>query len=333
MTAASDILNADMTTIGRWLRGGLRWWLTELAALVPPALRRSATAQRPQLRLDPAGRLAGTAPGPRSRPAVLLPASAALTRRVILPDLPTEALWRTLDAETSRLLPLAPDAVLVARRAVARDRAAGTAEVEIAGLPLSLGSAVAAEIARLGVVPARVGLLGADGEEWPGLDFLPAMRARGLVAPGSRQPLLFWAVAAFLFLLNIAVLVWRDEARVEAIQALVDGQRPAVAATQRLQRRIARFDALAAAASARRSREPLALMGRVAAALPEGAYLLRFDVEGDTLRLSGYKPAGANIVAALRADPGLGEVRALRSDSQAERPGAQAFDISARVLR
>ncbi len=332
MTAASDILNADMATIGRWLRGGFGWWLAELQALVPAGLRRPTASRRPRLQLDGAARLVGTAPTPGNRPAVLLPAATALTRRVMLPEMPNDALWRTLAAETGRLLPLAPEAVLVARRIVARDRAAGLIEVEVAALPVALGSAVAGECARLGLQPARVGLAGSDGEELPGFDFLPALRERGLLPPGSRQPLLFWAITAFLFLLNIAVLVWRDEARVEAMQALVDGQRPAVVLTQRLQRRIIRFDALAAAASARRSREPLALLGRVATALPEGAYLLRFDLEGDALRLSGYKPSGANIVAALRADPGLAEVRALRSDGQAERPGAQPFDVSARVL-
>lgn len=332
MTAASDILNADMATIGRWLRAGFGWWLAELQAMVPARLRQPSASRRPQLRLDGAARLLGTPPPPGGRPAVLLPAAAALTRRVMLPDMPDDALWRTLAAETGRLLPLAPDAVLVARRIVARDRATGLVEVEVAALPVPLGSAVAAEIGRLGLVPARVGLAGNDGNEVPGFDFLPALRSRGLLPPGSRQPLLFWAITAFLFLLNIAVLVWRDEARVEAMQALVDEQRPAVALTQRLQRRITRFDALAAAASARRSREPLALLGRVATALPEGAFLLRFDLEGDALRLSGYKPPGANIVAALRADPGLAEVRALRSDGQAERPGAQPFDVSARVL-
>ncbi|KPF78669.1 hypothetical protein IP88_03160, partial [alpha proteobacterium AAP81b] len=229
------------------------------------------------------------------------------------------------------LLPLAPGALLLARREVARDRAAGTIEVELAGLPRARGEAVAAELARLAIVPARVALAGADGE--PVHDFLPALRGAGLVAPASRAPAIAWAVVGFLFLLNLGVLVWRDEARVEAFDALVAAQRPAVGLTQRLQRRIARFDGLAAAASARRASEPLARLGAVGTALPPGAFLQRFELDGDTLRLAGYKPAGANLVAALRQNPRFADVRALRSDGVAELPGAQPFDISARVVR
>ncbi|MGC1305138.1 MAG: hypothetical protein WA840_22450, partial [Caulobacteraceae bacterium] len=38
-----QLLNADMATIGRWVRQGLSWWGNELADLIPPAIRRRRT--------------------------------------------------------------------------------------------------------------------------------------------------------------------------------------------------------------------------------------------------------------------------------------------------
>ena len=39
---SGSILEADMTTVGRWLRDGWRWWIDELTSMVPPRIRRPA---------------------------------------------------------------------------------------------------------------------------------------------------------------------------------------------------------------------------------------------------------------------------------------------------
>lgn len=330
MTGAGDILNADMATVGRWLRDGVAWWLAELAALVPPAWRRGGGG--PPLRLGSDGSVVGSAPPAGSRPTVLVPAGLALLRPVLLPDLPADALWRTVEAEAPRLLPAGPGAMVLARRVVARDSSGIT--VELAALPLATGSAMADTLDRLGVRPARIGLVDGHDAMLPGFDFLPDLRRHGLVPPASRQPALWWTIVGFLVMLTVAVAVWRDAAANDALAALVAEQQPAVTQLQGLQRRISRLDAVAAGAARARDRQPLALIGRVAARLPEGSFLLRFEIDGDRLRLTGYKPPGGNLVQALRADPGLTEVRAVRSDSGADlADGLQPFDVSARVVR
>src|SRR3546814_15081911 len=37
------ILNADMSTIGRWFRTSFDWWLEQLAGLVPASLRKGGS--------------------------------------------------------------------------------------------------------------------------------------------------------------------------------------------------------------------------------------------------------------------------------------------------
>ena len=329
MTTASEILNADMATLGRWLRGGLAWWLAELQALVPARLTRPG-GRRPVLRIGGDGQLVGVAPPAGSRPVLLIPADWVLERDAIVPDMPGEALRRTIAAEQARLLPLAPEALLAAMRPVGRDAAQGLVTVAVAGLPLARAEPLAAMVARLGIRPARIDVAAGDGGA--GYDFLPALRTSGLAPPVSRQPALAWTIVAFLVALTIAIAIWRDAAANDALQALVDAQQPAVGQLQRLQRRMVRLDAIAAGAAAARERQPLALLGRVADRLPPGAFLLRFEVDGDALRLSGYKPPGSNIVQALRADPGFADVRAVRGEAGADlATGMQSFDVSARV--
>lgn len=329
MTTATDILNADMATLGRWLRAGLAWWLAELQALVP-AGRNRGRGGRPVLRLASDGQVLGVAPPATSRPLLLMPADWVLEREAIVPDMPGEALRRTVHAEQARLLPLAPEALLTAMRPVGRDASQGQLAIAVAGLPLARAEALAATITRLRVLPARVDV--AAGEDGAGYDFLPALRARGLLPPASSQPLIAWTIVAFLVALTIAIAVWRDMAANDALQDLVDAQQPAVGQLQRLQRRMARLDAIAGGAAAARNRQPLALLGRVAERLPPGAFLLRFEVDGDALRLSGYKPPGSNVVQALRADPSFVDVRAVRGEAGADlATGMQSFDVTARV--
>jgi hypothetical protein len=57
---------------------------------------------------------------------------------------------------------------------------------------------------------------------------------------------------------------------------------------------------VAGALAARRSREPLMLMTNVAAALPKGSWLRKFSWSGDTIRVAGFHPHGADVAGALR---------------------------------
>jgi len=44
---SSSFLNADMATVGSWLRGGWRWWTNEIAAIVPASLRKMGQQNSP----------------------------------------------------------------------------------------------------------------------------------------------------------------------------------------------------------------------------------------------------------------------------------------------
>lgn len=319
------ILDADMTTVAGWLRQGCRWWLDELRAMVPERLR---DAGRVGAKVVPwsGGALVGAAPG--TSVAIALDPALCLVRTIERPAMGERDLERMIALDADRILPLPAETVVVASRVVAR--AGSTAQVAVAALPRERAESLAAAAALAQVVPVDVRL---DTDEGP-IAFLPALRRSGLMIRARGAARGWWAAVAFLFLLNGALLIWRDVARNERLEAVVEGQRPAVAAARRITNRVRSGQRIARVALAKReASDPLWVMGQVATALPPGVWLQRYGWSGESLRLAGYRPRGADVVKSLRAAPGFVEVRNTNADTIAEVPAGQPFDLTARVRK
>lgn len=319
------ILDADMTTLAGWLRDGLRWWLDELRALVPASLREGGRSRARVLPWD-GGALIGAAPG--ASVAIALDPALCLVRTIERPAMGERDLERMIALDADRILPLPAETVVVASRVAARTGA--TARVAVAALPRERAEALVSAVALAQVLPVDVHL---DTDDGP-IAFLPALRRAGLMVRGRGAARGWWAAVAFLFLLNAALLIWRDVARNERLAAVVEGQRPAVAAARRITARVRSGQRIAHASLIRRqANDPLWVMGQVATALPPGVWLQRYGWTAESLRLAGYRPRGADVVRSLRAAPGFIEVRNTNADTVAEVPAGQPFDVTARVRK
>ena len=74
--------------------------------------------------------------------------------------------------------------------------------------------------------------------------------------------------------------------------------------------------------------EPLALLARIAAALPPGVWLQRFAWDGGAeIRLAGYRPAHADVSGVLRG-AGLAVTRYGDGDATGVSPLGQPFEAS-----
>jgi len=332
-----SFLDADMATIGRWLGQGLTWWQAELAGLVPVRWSSGGRRGRPAIAFDgldfvAADGAVGMPPelarkGVKRLEVRLVP-SLCLSRTIALPAMSDGDMRRMLALDGDRLMPLPGGAMLVA--GAIRDRAAaGTMAVAIAGLPRVRAEALASAMAEAGVVPQAVTIVGNDGAT---IDFLPTLREAGVLRSGGRSASSWWAVVAFLFLLNIGLLVVRDITRTDELANLVEAQRPAVGAARRIMARTARDDRIVRRTANRRERrDALAMLGAVSAAMPDGAWAQTYAWDGATLRIAGYSRGGGDVIAALRAVPGLSDVRSATSEGMAEIPAGKPFDVSARI--
>jgi hypothetical protein len=328
------ILDADMQTVGGWIADGTRWWLGQLRAMVPARLADA---------MQPAASAVDYAPGPatfepeppRGKPwTVLLPPGLALVREVELPAVAPRALDAMVRLEADRLMPFPPGmAAVIAAAPDARGGAAGSSTgrrlTTVAGLSPEAARALAAAIADRPASPIAVLAPLPKGGH---IDLLPALARAGLVPDEAARARLWWTIVAALFALNLALIVWRDVAAIDRLNDVIEQQQPALTIARRITGRIRADTALAGSIAAERKvGEPLALMGKAAAALPPGVWLQRWGWQDGAIHLAGMRPPQADIAGALRK-AGFEPVRYAdgAGDSSAETAGTPLgipFDI------
>ncbi len=341
----SGLLDADMQTIRSWLTAGWRWWIDELAGLVPGRWRETAVNRLALVAWDPAlGTLkplparSGAAPLADAAMALILPREATLIRVIETPAVSLRDVANLVELDADRIMPLARNDVLlglrVRTRTEAADKTPGGARlsVEVAGLPRTTAEALSQTLAKSARKPACVLVAAPEpGHSLP-IDLLPALRRAGLAGrPADRSAAPWWYGAAFLFALNIALLVWRDAASVDSLAAVVDAQAPAVKVAHGIIARMHRQDAIVAATTnARRTTEPLAMLARIDAALPPGTWLQRYSWTGDSLQIAGFHPPKTDVPGALR-HAGLIVGRYGNTSNEAPTPLGEPFEITLKL--
>ena len=343
-----SILQADMQTVGQWITQGVRWWLDQLGALAPTRLREWQNARRiladyqPDTgefltRLDPAGGY----PARLGPVTIILPEAFCLSRTIERPVMSQRDVDSMIQLDAARIMPMAADGMVLAARIVARSETSGRIKIEVAAMPRAAAEALSTALTRLdqpclGILtgPPLIGppLTGsAEPQAVPPIDFLPVFRRSGLAQDRSRGAAALWIAVAALFAVNIGVLIWRDTAATATLEARIAEQQPAVNTVRRINAQIAKADQFAAATlAARKTSEPLTMLSRVAAALPQGAWVQRYTWQGDALRISGYRPQQADIAGGLRR-AGLSVQRYSDAASAAQGPLGQPFEVTVRT--
>jgi hypothetical protein len=337
--SAGGLLNADMATMRAWCGAGLRWWLDEMAGMMPRRWREARSGRLAWYAYNPAGGAVellpianGALPRPDTPAAVVLPPHLTLIRIIDYPAVSERDLASLIDLDRDRIMPQGWDALLAAR-VLARDPASGRMQVEVAGLPLDRARALALALQAAPREPVRVLASVPEAVDLPPLDLLPALRRAGLVGTMERSATPLWLVVGFLFLLNIGLLVWRDSAALDNLSATIDQQQPAVGVAHRIIARMRSEDRIAQqTAASRRDREPMALLARLDQALPAGTWIQRFTWQGDAIQLAGYHPPRSDVSGALR-HAGLAVVRYGDSSEEAPTPLGEAFEVTVRLGR
>lgn len=332
----NDLLNSDLTTLRQEARRGFDWWIDELAALVPPSLQRFGQRNWKMLTFDNGVWHDATTGNafdclPSNGAIVVINENQLLVRDVTVPPMSGSEVNRMLALDAGRYFPMPTESILLSAtpRRIRTDD--GLMTVDVAALPIMQATAIAEAISATGQTPAAVRVL-RDGRVDPRFDFLPLMQRSGLLGPHRPARPYWWAVVAALALLNIAMLSWRDTAEIERLQALADGQRPAVTVAQRITARMRAMNAQARrAALQRQQREPLSTLAAITQAVPDGAWVQRYSWDGATLRLTGYRSRDADVASALRKLPGFANVKSTQTDSIAETATGQPFDLVAEI--
>lgn len=337
--AVPALLNADMATVGGWIRQGWRWWLAELAAMVPARFRTSTTpslmlvheaggATWSAVRRGASVALDGLSRRERSACVLALRAGDVLERTVTLPALAAGELRQMIALDLDRLMPFPPGAACFDHEVVGRGEA-GTALVQVVALPLARARALLDSAEALDVTPARLAVLDDDGR--PRFDLLPAL------GPGHADGRLrrrWWMAVALLFLANAGALIGRDIALTEATRAAVEERSPAGRTAATLRQRIDAEARRRVEFAAHRDRtEPLRVIAILSSALPPAAWVERMSWDGEVLRIAGLYSGDEDLVEVLGRSPLLRDVRQNDENSAPAAAGrGQPFDISANIL-
>ncbi len=334
------LLDADMTTLVRLTKDGVRWWVDELNAMLPAWAQRERRAisglvvhygADGNLRIEGDSMLLdGAYQGKAPRPAtILIPEKLCLIRQVGLPAMRRSDMRKLVMLDLDRLMPFAADSAYADVAPTGAVSADGKVDATIAALPKVQIKAVYAAATEAGLAPRAIGIANTDDASLR-FDFLPGLTEDGLAKQTRSGASFWWWLLAALFALNIGALIFSDMQSVSQLSALVESQQPTANAARRLALRIAGEEGLRGELLARRERDnALAALAFVTRVVPAGVWIQRYSWNGETLRLSGYKQGNVDVVAALRKSGGFASVRASTSDVAAESTTGQPFDVTA----
>jgi general secretion pathway protein L len=361
----ADLLSPLTAGVSRFFR----WWLTELAGLLPAAL--TAAVRRGPRRLvvllsereavfregrdgnlrhlgsvkfadlsegAQLGAVAAVVKSAATRAGEVvlrLPRTQILCRRVELPLAAAENLREVLSFEMDRHTPFQAGEVYFDYRLISKDPAGKRLTVDLAVVARSLADAAVARLSTWGLAPDRLDVVQGSAAQDVGFNLLPvsAMRREGgdLHRATAGAAIVVCGLLAVAFYLPI---LQKQEilAASEAHLALVQVE---AAAAKELSAQVesllerGRF-----VVEQKRGRPAVAeLLDEVTELLPDHTWIIRFGWTGERLTLSGYSAKPSALIALFEQSDMLSEVRFNSPVTVDQKIGLERFNLSATVAR
>lgn len=308
----------------------LAWWLGELRACIPTPLRRAYARRRKCLRLlidgdsiavqmDTGGRRTalGTIAGDPLRPEparaslrklirgrltgwseiqAVLPANAALRRRLTLPAAVSENLQESIGFELDRLTPFRAEQVVFSAQVAELDRRAGRIHCYLTVVPRARVESILRWAERLDLRLDRVSVDGSTEGEPSDVD-QPAPKPGG-GGRGWRMPVTLACITLLLGAIALGISIHRKEMLLDAYTAEIAKSRKAALAAGILRERIVKLSSLLNQTAARRQDYPLLadVLADLTQRLPDDTWLTELRLTDRQLSLTGYAANAASLV-------------------------------------
>jgi general secretion pathway protein L len=333
-----ELLSTDHEAIAQWLMHAFRWWIDELTALVPAdlrerLLRRSSIvaelkAQGIEYRDERTDERLNEKP--RGSIRVLVPPEGILTREVELPILPASDIKRMILLDIDRLTPFRSDQIVFDTEIVERDEENGRQKVLLGVLPRDSATSIMQRLRAASLQPSTIGIAPVAGTLHANLDFLPALREAEGSSAARRRAMYLWAAVATLMLFNVLLLVYRDGNSLDQLRETVESQQAPVVVAMRLRDKVEHEAARRADLLKQQSQSsPLRILDAVTQAIPNDAWVDRFEWNGRTVHIRGFRRSAPDLLARLEASPILRNARSLADTRAATTPAEATFDLAA----
>jgi general secretion pathway protein L len=341
-----------------------RWWLDELAGLLPERWRQGLSQGTPILAVDLAGdgltfryfhgarcdelgrvafseRTAGAmrdavgpllhkARGRNALTALRLPIDAALRKTLEMPAVAESDLKDALFFQIDRQTPFAAEEVYFDYRVVGRDVAAKRLSAELMVVPRARVDEALTMVGRWGISPSIVAIVGDDPRTPPSSNLLPeggnGARGRGWV---------FFNVAVTglaLALLAVAVYIPLEQkrARVEDLAAKVAEAQREAQETSALREEIEQLVEHNRFLADAKRQTPLitVILDELTRVLPDDSWVYQLDIRGPEIRVAGYSSTASNLIGLIDESPSF-RTPAFRSPvTKDPRSGLERFNLS-----
>jgi general secretion pathway protein L len=351
------------------LSGMVKWWLGELAELVPESMRRRFVGQQVRLilvvdmpgdnlleesgqRSRWLGRIELDAPAPGLARRVLAavpraarngatglvlryPASRALRTPVALPLAAERNLAEVVGFEFERLVPFSRSDVYYAYRVTARDKQAQQLRLDLFVLPRSEVAALSRTVDSLGlrVAGLEVAEPGRDGRVTP----IPLSdRESGSTRRAGRGIVIgLSAAVALLALLCVAIPFWQASGAIAGLRAQMGEARRQAETAAALQKQIEAKRQEEQFLSERRRAMPTVteLLATLTQMIPDDAYLTELSINGDRVRLVGAASSATALLTLIAQSPAFRGAAFQSPIVQDPRLNRERFDITASIAQ
>lgn len=282
----------------------LAWWGRALAAWLPPGWRRALGMDRGRVLLRAGDDARDVPPSLSDLPRwLLLPASAGLRRRLVMPAAAADRLRDVAGYEIDRQTPFAADAVAYDAR-VLRRRDDGQLDVELVVVPRTK---LDEQLAQLGAAAAQLAgadLADADGEPI-GVNLLPPPLRRRRDDPARGWNLVFAVVCVAATAAMLSTVLRNREDAARRLQAHAAQQ--AAAARLVSQQRAALVALVEGRAWILRERaarpQAVAVLDQAARRLPDDTWLDKLAIDNGRVLMIGRSAQASALVARMEGAP------------------------------
>ena len=353
-----------MNNWGTTLRAFLRWWVGELAGLLPAALRNSLRAPSARLILDfatntarvvqcgggaqrdlgsypfdplsaaPPSGLTGASARSKPTTTVLLPADEVLAPELTLPVEAEDNLREVLGYEMDRQTPFSVEQVYYDYRIEERLKDLKRIRVRAAVAPRELVDRLVDTAVRWGFAPATVGVGdGAEGQCGEPFNLLPESRR---AARRSRRGLnrLLGASALLLLAAAVGLPLHRQGMIMQDLQARTDAVRGEAGEVQALRQEIERLNRESTQVVERKLGAPRVIdaLNELSRLLPDDTWLQRLELKGTSLTLHGESAAASALIGLLEGSDRFHGATFRSPVVRDPRSGRDRFQIVAEVV-
>jgi len=349
------------------LKSAVGWWTRELAALVPPGLRRRLGAIRGQLllvldrgrmdlvydaggRRETLARLSSSSAGRdearrevtrlrhRRREVegvatICLSEESALRRMIALPLAAANNLAQVVFFELDRLTPFKRDDIYFAYRLLKRDAEARQLLVELTVVPRTVVAEALQTAAALGLTVGAVCVGGTDDAAAPSPNVLPESERRKSRRIAGRALAALAALTALLGITALAIPFAQVQREADALSQEVAEAKQKADASLRLQTDIdaAAQDNRSLVERKRRRVSVSEVLRSLTELLPDDTWLLSLEISGSEVRISGYASSATEVLGIIDRSGAFSNAAFRASVTQDTRLNREQFNIAAQI--